>query len=279
MITVRILLHGGTVYETSCPENAPMLDSLAEAMSGARGACGFAQLTVRNGETERGLAVPASAIVAVETDPPVTLRWQPKPAVEPAPYIRIPSFLNEEENRAVLDYAIRKQPDYVASEVDTGVPDYRRSRVIMRMDDLCVDFDERIREIVPDALNYFRMPVPAETQLETQLSTHNEGGYFRIHNDNGSPRTATRVLTYVYYFHREPVAFRGGQLRLYDSRTDAHWWSPAETFVELAPQNNMLLLFPSRIMHEVLPTYCLSREFGDGRFTLNGWVRDRTARS
>jgi hypothetical protein len=55
-------------------------------------------------------------------------------------------------------------------------------------------------------------------KLETQLTSHNDGGYYRIHNDNGSPSTATRVLTYVYYFHRQPVAFKGGQLRLYDSR-------------------------------------------------------------
>ena len=280
MIKVRILLKGGHVYETACPEGASMLDSLAEAMSGAAGACGFAQLTVEHDGKARGLAIPASAIMAVETDPPVTLHWQPKGAmIERAPYIRIPGFLSEEENRAVLDYAVRKQPDFEVSKVDGDVPDYRRSRVLMRMDDLGVDFDGRIREIVADALNYFGMRVPAESKLETQLSTHNEGGYFRIHNDNGSPGTATRLLTYVYYFHRHPVAFKGGQLRLYDSKIEASRLRTADTFIELEPENNMLLLFPSRVMHEVLPTYCSSREFADGRFTLNGWVRDQTARS
>jgi SM-20-related protein len=84
--------------------------------------------------------------------------------------------------------------------------------------DLKVDFDERIREIVPEALDYFRLPPSTGPKLETQLTSHNDGGYYRIHNDNGSPSTATRVLTYVYYFHRQPVAFKGGQLRLYDSR-------------------------------------------------------------
>ena len=96
MISVRILLHGGHVYETAFPENAPMLDSLAEAISGAQGACGFAQLTIENGDTPRGLAIPASAILAVETNPPVSLRWQPKSRIELTPYIRIPDFLSEE---------------------------------------------------------------------------------------------------------------------------------------------------------------------------------------
>jgi SM-20-related protein len=275
MISVRILLHGGHVYETACPENAPMLDSLAEAISGAQGACGFAQLTIENGDTPRGLAIPASAILAVETNPPASLRWQPKSRIELTPYIRIPDFLSEEENRAVFDYAIGKEPDYEASQVETGVKDYRCSRVLMRLDDLVVDFDERIHDIVSDALSYFRFPVPVDLKLEMQLSTHNDGGYFRIHNDNSSPRTASRVLTYIYYFHRQPVAFKGGQLRLYDSRIESSRRNLAHTFIALEPENNMLLLFPSRVMHEVLPTYCSSGNFADGRFTLNGWVRNQ----
>jgi SM-20-related protein len=277
VISVRILLQGGHVYETTCAENAPMLDSLAEALSGADG-CRFAQLTIENGNTRVGVAIPASAIRAVETNPPVDLR-QSRSTFAPAAYIRIPGFLSEEENRAVFDYAMRKESDYESSKVDTEVPrpDYRRSRVLMRVSDLEVDFDERIREIVPDALNYFRLRLSTGSKLETQLSSHNDGGYFRIHNDNGSPSTATRVLTYVYYFHRQPVAFKGGQLRLYDSRIESGRFWPTETFLELHPENNMLLLFPSSILHEVLPTYCSSLEFADGRFTLNGWVRDQVS--
>jgi len=207
----------------------------------------------------------------------VVLRWQPRSGIERAAYIRIPDFLSEEQNRAVLDYAIRKEPDYQKSGVDTTVADHRQSRVLMRLTDLDVDFDERVREIVPDALNYFRLPLPNKSKLETQLTTHNDGGYYRIHNDNGTPSTVTRVMTYVYYFHRQPVAFKGGQIRLYDSRVEFGASRPAETFVEVNPVNNMLLLFPSRVMHEVLPTYSSSGAFADGRFTLNGWVRSQSS--
>ncbi len=274
MISVRILLHGGQVYETACTEDAPLLDNLAEALSGASGACRFAQLTLEDGTNRRGVAIPASAILAIETNPPVLLRWRPKSGIENAAYIRIPNFLSEEENQTVLDYAIRKEPDYQTSKVETAVPGHRRSCVLMQLDDLNIDFGARILEIVPDALNYFGLPLVSEPKLEIQLTTHNEGGYYRIHNDNGTPNTAARVLTYVYYFHRQPVAFQGGQIRLYDSRVEFGRSRPAETFVEINPENNMLLLFPSRVMHEVLPTYCSSRMFGDGRFTLNGWLRN-----
>ena len=252
-----------------------MLDSLAEALSGYSGGCGFAQLTIGEGNSQRGVAIPASAILAVETNPAVLLRWRPKSRIERAAYIRIPDFLTEQENHAVLDYAIRKQPEYQASKVETGVPDHRHSHVLMQLQDLEIDFAARILEIVPDALNHFGLPVLSEPKLEIQLTTHNEGEYYRIHNDNGTPNTAARLLTYVYYFHRQPVAFQGGQIRLYDSRVEFGRSRPAESFVGINPQNNMLLLFPSRVMHEVLPTYCSSRTFADGRFTLNGWIRSR----
>jgi Rps23 Pro-64 3,4-dihydroxylase Tpa1-like proline 4-hydroxylase len=275
MVSVRILLHGGQVYETACTEDAPMLESLAEALSGASGACGFAQLTLEDGS--RGIAIPASAILAVETSPPVLLRWQPKSALESAAYIRIPDFLTQRENHELLEYAIRKEPDYQGSKVETTVRDHRQSRVVMRLDDLNIDFAARILEIVPDALNYFGFPPMTAQKPEMQLTTHNEGGYYRIHNDNGTASTASRVLTYVYYFYRQPIAFKGGQIRLYDSRIEFGRSRPAGTFVEIKPENNMLLLFPSRVMHEVLPTYCSSRAFGDGRFTLNGWVRSQSS--
>jgi Rps23 Pro-64 3,4-dihydroxylase Tpa1-like proline 4-hydroxylase len=274
MISVRILLHGGQVYETACAEDAPMLDGLADALSGATGAASFVQLVLEDGNVRRGVAIPASAILAVETNPPATLRWQAKSGLETAPYIRIPNFLTESENRAVLDYAIRKEPDYQGSSVETTVADHRRSRVLMRLEDLDIDFSARILDIIPDALSYFKLPVVVEPKLEIQLTTHNEGEYYRIHNDNGTPNTAARVLTYVYYLHTQPVAFQGGQIRLYDSRVEFGRSRPAETFAQINPENNMLLLFPSRVMHEVLPTYCSSRAFADGRFTLNGWLRN-----
>ena len=254
-----------------------MLDSLAEALSGASGSCSFAQLTIDDATGRRGVAIPASAILSVETTPPVSLRWQPKTAIESAAYIRIPNFLTEEENRAVLDYAIRKEPDYQTSQVDTDVLGHRHSRVLMRLDDLDIDVAARILEIVPDALKHFGLPLVSEPKLEMQLTTHNEGGYYRIHNDNGTPNTAARVLTYVYYFHGQPVGFQGGQIRLYDSRIEFGRSRPAETFVQLNPENNMLLLFPSRVMHEVLPTHCTSRAFANGRFTLNGWLRNQSS--
>ena len=152
--------------------------------------------------------------------------------------------------------------------------EYRRSRLLPGVDGIGVDFETRLREIVPEVFAHFGMAMPAELGFEKQLTAHNDGEYFRMHNDNGSPSTASRLLTYVYYFHGEPAAFSGGQIRIYDSLPESGSWEPADKFVDIAPDNNMLLLFPSGQMHEVRRISCPSEAFGDGRFTVNGWFRD-----
>jgi Rps23 Pro-64 3,4-dihydroxylase Tpa1-like proline 4-hydroxylase len=49
------------------------------------------------------------------------------------------------------------------------------------------------------------------------VTASTDGSYFRPHTDQGkSAIDATRKLTYVYYFNREPRGFTGGDLRIYD---------------------------------------------------------------
>jgi Rps23 Pro-64 3,4-dihydroxylase Tpa1-like proline 4-hydroxylase len=280
MTTLRILLAGGHVYETTCADDAPVIGQLSEAFAarGGSAAAGYVQLEIDVNGKRRGLAIPLSSIVAVETEPPLSfVAPSATITVERAPYIRIPGFLSETDNRAVFDHAVRREARFEATRVETGATGYRNSRHLPSLDDLEIEFEAPLREIVPGVLQHFGMEQPGAITLEKQLTTHNDGQYYRPHNDNGSPGTATRVLTFVYYFHHEPARFSGGNLRLYDSRVEAGMWVAAGTFVELKPENNMLVLFPSRLLHEVLPIECLSHAFADGRFTINGWVRDSTA--
>jgi SM-20-related protein len=43
-------------------------------------------------------------------------------------------------------------------------------------------------------------------------------------------------------------------------------------FQDIAPADNMIVFFDSRLMHEVQPLKVPSGAFEDGRFTLNGWL-------
>jgi Rps23 Pro-64 3,4-dihydroxylase Tpa1-like proline 4-hydroxylase len=270
MISVSILLRGGQRYETSCAADAPLLEQLRTVLAGG----GIADIEIGAEGARKGVAIPASQIVAVETVPPVALRREPVAKITPAPYIRIPDFLSAEDNAAVMAFALRSEGEFNASSVEGGRQNYRHSQVLMKFDGLGIEFEAKVRELLPDAASYFGMPLPEGYRFEMQMTAHGDGGFYKIHNDNGTPRTASRMLTYVYYFSRMPQPFSGGQLRLYDdSRADPSNWVPVASFAEIAPTNNMLLFFPSRCFHEVMPALRRGDDFGDGRFTINGWIR------
>lgn len=274
VIAIRIILLNGHTYETTCDRSSPLLQQIASVLA-RRDRGGFLPIEVGAAAGSRGVAIPVDAIVAIETTPAVAFdRLVETYPVERAPYIRIPDFLTADENRCLLDYAVRRQGDFVASSLDVETLDYRKSLVLEKFDDLGVNIERRIEEILPELFAHFGLAEPNERAFETQFTTHNDGGFLRVHNDNGSAITSNRVLTYVYYFFREPAAFRGGQIRLYDSTIRNNFWVAADSFVDLDPANNMILFFPSRLVHEVLPISCPSRQFADGRFTLNGWVKD-----
>lgn len=110
------------------------------------------------------------------------------------------------------------------------------------------------------------------------MTAHHAGGYYMRHTDNGdsTPRQAGRRISYVYYFHREPRRFVGGDLLLYDTDYDLQECS-TRTYSRLAPTDNTLVLFPSDSYHEITKVAPASGEtlpFGDGRFTVNGWIHE-----
>jgi SM-20-related protein len=186
--------------------------------------------------------------------------------MERASYIRLPEFLSPEENLQIFDYANFHQLSFVDSKVTPDAVNFRRSAVLYDLDDIGIKFESRIGELMPEVLEQFSILPPTQLRFETQLTVSNDGDFFKPHIDNGTLEISHRIVTYVYYFHRVPQAYRGGQLRLYD----------LELFKDLNPKNNLLVLFPSWVLHEVLPVICPSRQFADGRFTINGWVGNTT---
>ena len=60
---------------------------------------------------------------------------------------------------------------------------------------------------IPDVISKLELPPFSVSQIESQMTAHNDGNYYKIHHDNGSQETATRELTYVYYFYQEPKLF------------------------------------------------------------------------
>ncbi|MEV6734530.1 2OG-Fe(II) oxygenase [Streptomyces sp. NPDC051364] len=86
-------------------------------------------------------------------------------------------------------------------------------------------------------------------------------------------RTATRLISFIYYLHRSPRPFTGGQLRVYDTLATPEAVHAAASFRDIERVHNSIIFFPSAgVFHEVLPVTCPSRRPEDGRISCNGWI-------
>jgi SM-20-related protein len=188
-------------------------------------------------------------------------------------YLQIDDFLSTEERKELLNYTLRQESSFVPTSIVTDAQNHRSSKVIYSFPQFSELIINRVQAVLPYVLNKLQISPFDATQIEAQLTTHNDGNYYKIHNDNGMAKIANRELTFVYYFYQEPKPFSGGELRIYDSITQNNLCIEAESFQTIEPRNNSIVFFFSRYMHEVLPVSCPSRKFADSRFTVNGWIR------
>ena len=195
------------------------------------------------------------------------------PPFLPARCLQIDNFLSPEDNQQLLELAIARQSDYVSSTTSTNAESYRASLVLYPtfFNEVYELVSARLRRMFTDVLQALHLPMFTIDELEMQLTAHGDGNFYKIHND-ADGEVVKRTLTYVYYFNREPKPYRGGNLRMYDTEY-VNGWRGTDNFRDIEPHNNRIVLFDSRCMHEVLPVESNSSDFGDSRFTLNGWLR------
>ena len=134
-------------------------------------------------------------------------------------------FLAPQELEELFSYTLQHEAEFQGSGVvspsgDPGVIDYnhRRSRVLMDLGRHEQVILERIRGVLPQVLDQLGMEEFPVTNVEAQITASNDGDFFGAHSDDSHETIASRRLTFVYFFHREPRPFEGGELRLHDSR-------------------------------------------------------------
>jgi hypothetical protein len=205
-------------------------------------------------------------------------------AALPAKCVVLDEFLSPAELSNLTRFVQEHEGDFSASEVvsphveEGGISgvvnyDHRRSRVLMDLaqhQDVMLD---RIKSVLPLVLDQLGMEEFAIADIEAQVTASNDGDFFHFHSDNGSERVASRYLTFVYFFHREPRQFEGGELRIHDSRLQDGVYVSEGSYQTIVPQQNQIVFFPCELLHEITPVNCASQLFADSRFTLNGWLR------
>jgi Rps23 Pro-64 3,4-dihydroxylase Tpa1-like proline 4-hydroxylase len=186
-------------------------------------------------------------------------------------------FLVAQELRGLVDFTFGRRPDFVGTQVISSDgenhQDYqiRRSRVLFDLGIYHQVFVDRLITFFPYVLARLGHPWFPVSQTEVQLTATNNGEYFRMHTDSGSTPVQCRAITFVYFFHREPRGFGGGELLIHDTDSAGGQAVPAGPYRVVHPLQNQIVFFPSDCLHEILPVDCRSGAFEDSRFTVNGW--------
>lgn len=192
-------------------------------------------------------------------------------------FVVLDEFLAPAELNELTQYVLQHESEFRVSEViSPGVPggsvdyDQRRSRVLMDPGKHGTVLTDRLLVALPRLLDQLAVEQFAISRIEAQITASNQGDYFRWHTDNGAEMIASRQVTFVYFFHREPKAFRGGELRIYEAAP--HRGSQAASFDSIVPEQNQLVVFRSSLAHEITPVECPTAALADSRFTVNGWL-------
>ncbi|MCC5637143.1 2OG-Fe(II) oxygenase [Nostoc sp. CHAB 5844] len=280
-VKVQLLLAGGHQYIVYLNSDDPVLHSLlttivARAYKQESASHCLFQIPISEGHSS--LCFASENLVGLVTEPPLWI--QQTDNIQPVAndilnsnYVQIDNFFSPNEHERLIKYVLANKSNFVSTSTSTHEKNYRRSMVLYSFPEFTELMVHKIQKIMPDVISKLGISSFPISQIESQLTSHNDGNYYKIHNDNGSPDTATRELTYVYYFNREPKRFSGGELLIYDSKVENNFYVKAESFKTIEPRNNSIVFFFSRYMHEVLPVKCPSKAFADSRFTINGWVR------
>lgn len=285
-VNVTILLKGGYRSVIELDSNHPVIDALYEVLAdfaGKRERRLF-QLPVNNGKSM--LTFPCDSLIAIMTDPPILVEATAdataktvqlpasrvvQPGVEASRIAIFDDFLSIETQARLMAYTLANEQRFIATSTATAESNYRESAALYDFPEFADLMRRAIRKILSEVHGQLNCK-PLSQTIEAQLTSHNDKNFYKIHNDNGSPDSAQRELTYVYYFHGHPKAFSGGELKVYDSRVENGYYVAADSSQLIEPRDNRIVFFLSRYMHEVLPISCPTRKFADSRFTINGWV-------
>lgn len=197
------------------------------------------------------------------------------------PWHQYRGFLAPDEHRALLDWTLANRDRFFPARIIGNILDPER-RVAERLNDLGPHravFERRLRDNLADIFRRTGIR-PFEVEFfELEVAAHGDGAFFAGHTDmpigpgrkplgGDRSRSQDRLVSAVYYFHREPKRFTGGTLRLnrlgdYDGTEDS---------IEIEPLQNSLVVFPSWARHEVRRVACPGCQFDDYRFAVNAWL-------
>jgi Rps23 Pro-64 3,4-dihydroxylase Tpa1-like proline 4-hydroxylase len=189
------------------------------------------------------------------------------------PYDLVHNWLGTEMVERLLRFARSNEDRFGDTLVTHGedelVDRTRRVSKNLRLGKLEPEVTSRVKDLLPVMFDRLGIRPFIPSKIEVELVAHGDGAFFRRHIDTLTHREGRgRIISGVYYFHTIPKAFSGGVLRLHSPAASGQQC----TFVDITPDYDTLVFFPSFFPHEVLPVKCSSGQFIHSRFAINTWV-------
>lgn len=194
----------------------------------------------------------------------------------PSRFVRIRDVLSTEEYRTLWTL-VEGSDALTPAFINQAVLDQQRRKSALLYDPPALRpwFLNKLRALIEREKVLERLGIPdfPPGLAEVQVTRHLDGDFFRLHRDAGRPNlpSSSRRLTYVYYFHRMPRLFQGGDLLLCDQGPDGGR-TPELGITRLEPLDNSLILFAADRLHAVTPVTMTSNDPLAGRWTVNGWL-------
>ena len=297
-IKVKLLLAGGQSATLVLAPDHPLLARLFATVAGEAAISNTSvfQIPIEGGRAS--LTFPAHRLVGVITDPAVVVRGSTDTAREAGvaietrataamatastvpdsgtlvrhPIVQIDDFLTDAELARLMEVTLWAEPRFKPSPLSSYRADHRQSLMIAAPYKVSELMLRKIRAIMPEVMEQLRIGAFTVGKIDCQITANVDGSYFKAHTDAGHDGPIKRVLTYVYYFNRDPKGFTGGELRIYDDELRNGKFVGTESFQIVEPRNNSIVFFNAAVMHEIMPVVVPSKQFRDSRFTVNGWV-------
>ena len=194
----------------------------------------------------------------------------------PVPFVRAENFLPCDQHKAILALILAggrsdfSQPatvnfDYAETSVRKSLAG---GEEIVERAWRCLE--PRLREFLPECLPRLRASELGDYRLvPLNANAYLGGGFYSAHSEASDVCLEPREINCVYYLHRRPKPFSGGDMLLHDG-------SKTNTFTRIEPLDNSLVVFPSSSVHEVTVVEGDPDDFGKGRFSVTVTLTRRT---
>ena len=189
------------------------------------------------------------------------------------PYALVRDWLGKEKVERLLRFAQLNEHCFEHTQIthgeESGLNHAHRVSKKISLGTLNAEVRAKVADLLPVMFERLGIKPFIPSKIEVELVAHGDDAFFLRHIDTLTHRDGRhRIISAVYYFHTLPKAFSGGVLRLHSLAASGE----KGTFVDIEPDYDKLVFFPSFFPHEVLPVKCASGEFLHSRFAINFWV-------